>query len=116
MRIKWILVTFFNSIVLLIITTQTLGRSVFFWASSGFFFIPTVTLLKGQVKYLCAAGCFEKPVKAELSNVSYTLLLQCKLHVAVVVVVFFFFFFFFTGKKQFSGEYFWNQCWGMIRE
>ena len=33
-----------------------------------------MTLIKGQVKYLCAAGHFEKQVKAELSNVSYTFL------------------------------------------
>ena len=31
--------------------------------------------LKGQVKYSCAAGCFEKQVKAEFSNVSYKLFL-----------------------------------------
>ena len=31
--------------------------------------------LKGQVKYSCAAGRFEKPVKAEFSNVSYMLFL-----------------------------------------
>ena len=34
-----------------------------------------MTSLKGQVKHLCAAGRFQKPVKAEFSNVSYTLFL-----------------------------------------
>ena len=34
-----------------------------------------MTSLKGQVKYLCAAGRFEKQVKAEFSNVSYMLFL-----------------------------------------
>ena len=34
-----------------------------------------MTSLKGQVKYSCAAGRFEKRVKAEFSNVSYTLFL-----------------------------------------
>ena len=30
-----------------------------------------MTSLKGQVRYSCATGRFEKPVKAEFSNVSY---------------------------------------------
>ena len=34
-----------------------------------------MTSLKGQVKYSCARGRFEKQVKAEYSNVSYTLFL-----------------------------------------
>ena len=34
-----------------------------------------MTSLKGQVKYSCAAGCFEKRVKAEISNKSYMLFL-----------------------------------------
>ena len=34
-----------------------------------------MTSLKGQVKYLCAAGRFEKRVKAEFSNESYMLFL-----------------------------------------
>ena len=34
-----------------------------------------MTSLKGQVKYSCTAGRFEKRVKAEFSNVSYTLFL-----------------------------------------
>ena len=42
-----------------------------------------MTSLKGQVKYWCAAGLFEKWVKAELSNI--------KLHVV------------FTRIKHFSG-------------
>ena len=74
MRIKGILV-----IVLILcfanIGTQTLGRSIFLWVTSGLTFIPTMTSLKGQVKYSCAAGRFEKRVKAEFSNVSYTLFL-----------------------------------------
>ena len=32
-----------------------------------------MTSLKGQVKYSCAVGRFEKRVKAEFSNVSYML-------------------------------------------
>ena len=46
-----------------------------------------MTSLKSQVKYSCAAGCFEKQVKAEFSNVSYMV-------------------FFFTGIKHFSGGIF----------
>ena len=34
-----------------------------------------MTSLKGQVKYSCATGRFEKRVKAEFSIVSYTLFL-----------------------------------------
>ena len=34
-----------------------------------------MTSLKGQVKFSCAAGRFEKRVKAEISYVSYTLFL-----------------------------------------
>ena len=45
-----------------------------------------MTSLKGQVKFSCAAGRFEKRVKAEFSNVSYML--------------------FFTGIKHFSGGIF----------
>ena len=73
MRIKGI-EFFLNSFVLLI-STQTLHRSIFFWITSGFLFIPTMTSLKGEVKYSCAAGWFEKRVKANFSNVTYTLFL-----------------------------------------
>ena len=45
-----------------------------------------MTLLKGQVKYSCAEGRFEKRVKAEFNNV--------KLHIV------------FTGIKYFSGGIF----------
>ena len=58
----------------------------FYWVTSGFPLIPRRTSLKGQVKYSYAVGCFEKRVKAESSNVSYTL--------------------FFTSIKHFSGEIF----------
>ena len=34
-----------------------------------------MTSLKGQVKYSCVAGRFEKRVKAEFSSVSYMLFL-----------------------------------------
>ena len=34
-----------------------------------------MTSPKGQVKYSCEVGRFEKPVKAEFSNVSYMLFL-----------------------------------------
>ena len=57
------------------IGTQTLGRSIFFWVTSGFPLIPLMMSLKGQIKYLCATGCFEKRMKAEFSNVSYMLFL-----------------------------------------
>ena len=40
----------FDSIVLLIIGTQTLVKRVFLWVTSRFSFIPTVMSLKGQVK------------------------------------------------------------------
>ena len=52
-----------------------MGRIIFFWVTSEFSKIPTMTSLKGQVKYLFATGHFEKRVKAEFSNVSYTLFL-----------------------------------------
>ena len=45
-----------------------------------------MTSLKGQVKYLCAAGRFEKRVKAEFSNVSYTMLLR---ELSILVVEYF---------------------------
>ena len=77
MRIKGILVRpyCFNFIVLLILVHRQWVEISFFWVTSGCPFIPTMTSLKGWVKYLCAARRFEKWVKAEFSNIRYTLFL-----------------------------------------
>ena len=45
-----------------------------------------MTSLKGQVKYSCAAGRFEKQVKAELDNVRFTLFLP---ELSILVVEYF---------------------------
>ena len=67
----------FSFIVLLILVHKHWVEVSFFWVTSGFPFIPTMTsMTKGQVKYSCAAGRVEKRVKADFSNVSYTLFLQ----------------------------------------
>ena len=52
-----------------------IGTKYFYWVTSGVSFIPTMTSLKGQVKYLCTGGRFEKRVKVAVINISYTLFL-----------------------------------------
>ena len=71
----------FNSVVLLILVQKTLGRRIFFWVTSKFPFIPTMTSLKGQVKYLCAARRFWKTGKSWIQ--------QCKLHIVFTKIMHF---------------------------
>ena len=85
MRIKRILV-----IVLIycfaIIGTQPSGRSILFWVTSRFSYIPTMTSLKGQITISYATRRFDKGMKAELGDLSYMLFL---LELGILAVAYF---------------------------
>ena len=66
---------YFNSDVLLILVHKHWIEVSFSGLLPDSVKISRITSLKGQVKYSCAAGRFEKRVKAEFINVSYTLFL-----------------------------------------
>ena len=81
-------ITLGHLLFVLILLFCQLGRRIFFWVTSGYPSIPTMTSLKGQVKYLCGVGRLEKQVKVEFSNVhvSYTLFLP---ELGILVVEYF---------------------------